>query len=283
MSQIKLQIHLGVAALLLSSFSSAQVKGDSFASARQSGQANFVYVYNNATDFARETEDGEVKGVLVDLMNEFESFVANKYGITIDVDYQRIDQSNFAEFLSTVQYAEGGVFGLSNASISDKRKEVLQFSQPFIKNITVLVTHNSVSNLQDLSLIGQQFENMKAFSVTSSIYLARLEKIKKDYYPDMEIEFFNSGLGLMEELAKDKEAFAIIDLLYYLSFLKEGHPVKRHNVGDEAGDEFGIVMPKDSDWKPILDEFFETGFLKSAKYREIVSFYLGRSALRLIE
>lgn len=281
---MKINQYLAAAAcvVLFCSSASAQLSGDSFASARQTKQANFVYVYNNSTDFARQNASGEVKGVLIDLMSEFSTFLAEKYDINVNVSYQRIDQSNFAEFLSSVQNGKGGVFGLSNASISEERREILQFSPPFIKNIIVLVTHNSVPNLSSMSAIGQEFGDMTAFSVTSSVYLARLERIKQQLYPDMQIKLYNSGLEVMREIAKDQKAFAIVDLLYYLGFLKEGYAVKRHSVGDEAGDEFGIIMPKNSDWKPVLDEFFATGFLESPKYREIVSNHLGKAALRLI-
>ena len=261
----------------------AQIRGDQFESAKKRGKASLTYVYNNATDFAKANEQGKVQGVLIDLMEEFQTFVKSQYAIEVDVEFEEIEQSNFSKFLTVVRDSEGGVFGLSNASISEKRMKFLQFSEPFINNITVLVTHSSVPTITDLRQLRQVSNGMKAFSVTSSIYLPRLERIKSDHYPEMQIEFFNSGLGVMEALTNDQEAFAIIDLLYYLSFYKQGFPVKRHSIGDEQGDAFGIIMPKNSDWKPVLDEFFASGFLKSAKYREIISNHLGKSAVRLVD
>lgn len=277
------RIYSAVAGLLFSLFSQAQITGDSFKSAKDSKTATVTYVYNNATAFAKEDEQGEVSGVLVDLMKEFESYVSRTYGVSVTVKFEEIEQANFSKFLSSVETAKGGVFGLSNASITAERKQRLLFSPPFIKNITVLVTHNSVPTLQKMEDVGVQFANMKAFSVTSSIYLAKLEKIQNAYYPEMEIELYKSGLGVIEALAKDKEAFAVIDLLYYLGFLQKGYPIKRHKIGDESGDEFGIVMPKSNDWAPVLKDFFDSGFLKSPEYRKIVSDHLGKSAMRLIE
>lgn len=280
-----INLRIGIFLVATTSFCclKGQVSGDSFASASLSKQARITYVYNNATAFAKENEEGEVTGVLVDLMREFESYVNEKHGIVISVDYERIEQANFAKFLTTVQNAAGGVFGLSNTSISEERKSFLQFSPAFLSNITVLVTHRNVPDLNSIEAIAEQFGTLKAFSVTSSVYLKRLEKIKTLHHPEMEIDYYKSGLDVIEALAKNEQAYAIIDLLYYLGYLQKGYPIKRHKIGDEVGNDFGIIMPLESDWKPILDEFFATGFVKSARYREIVSTHLSKSALRLIK
>lgn len=275
--------NLVVAGLLFSTSLQAQIAGDTFLSSRSSKSANVTYVFNNATAFAKRDEQGKVSGVLVDLMGEFETYVLEEHGISMKVDFVEIEQANFAKFLSSVETSKGGVFGLSNASITEERKKRLLFSPPFIKNITVLVTHNSVPTLASLREIGVEFNEMKAYSVTSSIYLAKLEELKSSFFPNMEIELYKSGLGVIEALAKEREAFAVIDLLYYLDFLKKGYPIKRHKSGDEVGDEFGIVMPKSNDWAPVLEEFLNSGFLKSPEYRKIVSDHLGKSAIRLIE
>ncbi|MEQ9405089.1 MAG: transporter substrate-binding domain-containing protein [Cyclobacteriaceae bacterium] len=277
-----LRIILLVLSFFLCLFSKAQLSGDTFNSANKSKQAQLIYVYNNATDFAKENDKGEVSGVLVDLMKEFEEYVAEEYEIDLRVDFVQIEQANFAEFLTAVQSSNGGVFGLSNTSISEERKKFLQFSQPFMSNILVLVTHKNVTELRSMSEISKQFVDMKALSVTSSIYLKSLKKIKDKYYPDMEIVHHKSGLDVIEALAEDEKGFAIVDLLYYFDYFKKGYPIKRHKIGDESGDDFGIIMPPDSDWKAVLDSFFETGFLQSPKYREIVSNHLGKSSLRLI-
>lgn len=278
-----LRINLLVLAFFLCFFSNAQLSGDTFKSATEAKQAQLIYVYNNTTSFAKENSQGEVSGVLIDLMKEFQNYVELEYGITLTVDFVQIEQSNFAEFLTTVQNSSGGIFGLSNTSISDERKKLFQFSQPFLSNILVLVTHRSVPELRSMVEISQQFSDMKALSVTSSVYLKHLERIKSEHYPSMEIVLHRSGLDIIETLAKGNEGFAIVDLLYYFSFFKEGYPIKRHKIGDESGDDFGIIMPLDSDWKPVLDSFFATGFLQSSRYREIISNHLSKSALRLMK
>ena len=261
----------------------AQVQGTSFATAKATNQATLTYVYNNTTSFAKETDQKEMSGILIDLMVEFEAFVKEKYGITISREFHQIERNDFGGLLNTVKTSREGVFGLANTSITEERKQFLQFSQPFLQNIVVLVTHKNIPDIASMEDMSTSFADMKAYSVTASVYLASLEKLKASHFPEMEIELFRSGLEVMEAVASNPKSFAIIDLLYYLEFLNNGYELKRHKVGDQVGDEFGIIMPTNNDWKPVLDEFFATGFLKSARYREIVSNHLGKSALRLIK
>ncbi len=260
----------------------AQIIGTSFREAIETRKANLVYVYNDVQDFARKNDNGDVEGILVDLMMEFQSFVQRKYQIDITSSYQQIEELDFKKFLNAVETSNYGVFGLSNTSITEQRKSIYSFSYPYIDNISVLITAESIETLGTLEDMGEKFEGMKAISVPSSTYLERLQRIKSSHHPDMKIELVNSGREVIERVQQDKSYFAVVDLLYYLEFFKNGASIKRHKVGDEVGDRFGVLMPKSNDWKPILDEFFLSGFMQSSKYRVIISNHLGASATRLI-
>lgn len=153
-----------------------------------------------------------------------------------------------------------------------------------MKNVLVMATNPNVAPLSSLVDIGTAFSGMTAVCVKSSTYQARLESIKEEYFPEMSIEFVQSELEAFEKIVNDDSYFALFDLLLYLEFYKKKYPIKRHKVDlDQGKDMFGIVMPLNSDWKSVLDEFFESGFLESPRYKEIVAANLGRSAVKLVE
>ena len=279
-----LTIKLAVSGILFLSVAvaSAQFTGTTFQSALTTSKADLTYVYNDVEDFAKKDSEGNIEGILVDLMGEFEAFLKVRYQIDSRVTFQQVEESDFNKFLEIVKGSEHGVFGLSNTSITEKRKEIYQFSQPYIDNISILISNNTVASLISLENIDIGFKDMTAVSVPSSTYLDRLERIQSSYYPNMKIELVNSGQDVIERIASDRTTFAVVDLLYYLEFFKKGSPIKRHKIGDELGDQFGILLPKESDWKPVLDEFFESGFMASSAYRIIISNHLGSSVARLI-
>lgn len=266
--------------LSLISPTTCQVIGTSLVNAEKSGRGTLVYVYNEVGGFTESSDDG-VDGFLIDLMSEFESYVKKEKGITLSSEFLFMDD-DFPRFMKTVQQAKGGVFGLGNVSIRPERRALYDFSPPFLDNISVLITSNNVAELSSLRELPERFSGMVGYSIESTTNEERMQKIKTKYLPDLEIKYFDSTNEVLQNIVKNTKAFAVIDLNFYLGALNERLPIKRHAVGDEKDDPFGIIMPKDCDWSPLLTDFFDSGFIQSARYSEIISKNLGNSALRLL-
>lgn len=256
-----------------------QLSGSSYADSKRTKQAKFVYVYDGIPGFA-EFKDGQASGLVVDLMKEFEAYIKDMEGI--DVTSSFVLKDNFSNFLSEVEDANGAVFGLSNISISDERKKSYSFSPPYLDNVSLLLSHGSVKPLSSLDNISTEFANMVAYSLPSSSYLRRLNEIKAKYYPNLNIVTVATEAEVLEKLRTDENAFAILDVNYYIDVLKNKQNIKRHAVGDMKDDQFGILMPKNCDWEPLIKEFFSTQLIGSTRYSQIISDNLGSSALRLL-
>lgn len=258
----------------------AQLTGTSYASARQKGTGKLVFVYNEVSGFT-EKKGAVAEGLLVDLMLEFEKYVEEQKGISLTHAFSYAN-NDFPAFMTQVRDADGGVFGLGNVSIKEGRRRTYEFSPPFLDNISLLVTNNSIATLSNMSEISQKFSGMSGYSVASTTNDERIQQIKKSYLPSAEISYFSSTNEVLNQLLKNEDAFAIIDLIFYLEALNSRMPIKRHAVGDERDDPFGIIMPKNSDWSPVMAEFFTSGFIDSSRYSEIIAKNLGNSALRLL-
>lgn len=124
-------------------------------------------------------------------------------------------------------------------------------------------------------------DGFQSYSILNSTNDERLKLIKDQYISDLEIEYLSSGRDVLRQLS-EPNSFAILDLNFYLEGLNKRLPIKRHPVFDEIDVPFGIIMPKGSDWAPILKDFFESGFVESNRYNQIISKHLGNSGLKLI-
>lgn len=255
-----------------------QYSGSTFEQSRSSKEATFYYIYDNTDGFAKNS-DGNVKGLMIDIMKEFEKFLNDKYSIT--VNSRPILKEDFSDFMKSVGESKGGTFGLSNISITPARKKSFAFSPPCMDNVLLLLSHNSLPTLSTLDDLSSNFDGQVAYTLPESSYYQRLLKLKSDYYPSMKIQMVTKEDDIIQKITNE-EAFAILDFNYYLQILKNKYPIKRHPVGDLKNDQFGIVMPKGSDWEPVMKEFFESGFVKSSRYSEIISTNLGSTALRLL-
>ncbi len=275
--------------LLISiSLSYSQAKGDRFAFAKESGKANLTYLFKETatpTGFnnglANRNASGKVEGLLVDLMKEFELYVEQKHGITITSEFVGV-KKGFKQFTQDIVDGEGGVFGLGSHSINEERKKILKFSPAYISNVSVLITHSSVPTLVSMDQISTQFDSKVAYTIQSTTYHRRLTALKEQHFPSMKMEFHDNIYVLLPAIAENPDAYGFVDLIFYLRYLKLGNPIKRHPAGDLRGDKYGITMPLNNDWAPVLTEFFNSGFIESPQYRQIVIDNLGKEALRML-
>ncbi|WP_375579918.1 transporter substrate-binding domain-containing protein [Marivirga tractuosa] len=262
--------------------SQAQYTGDTFAKAKESKTANLTYVYSEAPGFAANI-GGEVKGVCVDVMSDFEFFLLDNYGITVNSTMKKEHANNFTSYLDAIKKSSNGVFGLSNTTITQKRKASYNFSPPYITNIGMMLSNEALPTLNDISKIADVFAGKKAVTVKGSTNEEQILQIKKKYYPNLTIEYVNSFEEAMNTITNSTDYFANLDFTYYLDATKSKKPIKRHPAGDQTAEEFGIVMPKNSDWAQPFQEFLTESYRTSPSYRKIIAKHLGRNALQLLD
>ncbi len=261
----------------------AQYSGDKYVTTKSKKTANFTYAYVNTPGFIEKDASGKMKGLLVDVMNEFEAYVKKEMGITVTAKFVHIKDDDFKKMMDNVKASSGGVFGLSNVTITSSRKKVYSFSPPYISNISVLVSHKNVPTLNSLSGMDKAFSGKTAYTIKGGTYHERINGMKLKYYSGLKIDFRPSEIGIIDIISKDQQAISIVDFVYYLAALQDKKPIKRHAIGDSDSEEFGIVMPRSNDWAPILNKFFKGGFINGSNYRKIIANNLGSHALQLLD
>jgi len=273
-----LKAGLLVVMACLSSLSFAQLSGTTYASAKSSGKATWVLTYAEAPGFASANKSG----ITFDIMNAFKQWVEENKSVSVTLKYETKDANNFTKFLETVKKAKGGVFGLSNTTITEARKRQYNFSPPYITNIGMIITHNSVKTMDDLSNIATTFAGMTAVTVRQSTNEKRLLALKSKYFPAMKIEYVPSFQEAVDKVINDPKKFTNVDFTYYLNGVQNRKPIKRHPAGDDPTEQFGIIMPQSNDWSPLLAEFMD-GYVNSTAYKKVIMDNLGSSALKFIK
>ncbi|GAA0892259.1 hypothetical protein GCM10009122_19380 [Fulvivirga kasyanovii] len=281
-NKIKIRFVLVLFMMLSTSVLLGQLKGDTYKTAKAKGSASWVYTYAESPGFSSK-KNGEMTGITVDLMKKFEEYVENKEGIEVSVTYQSKDPNNFTLFLEEVKEAKGGVFGLSNTTITDARKRVYNFSPPYITNIGMVLTHNSVPTLNNISEVAEKFAGMTVVTIKNSTNEKWVMDIKSKYYPELKVEYVTSFGKAMDAIIADPKKFTNVDFTYYFEAIQNRQPVKRHPGGDESTEQFGIIMPKSNDWAPLLEEFMSNEFITSVEYKKIIADNLGQSAMKFFE
>lgn len=287
MKTVRLFYFLGVFVMFLGLLSSplyAQYSGDSWQKAKSSGSGTISFAYVETPGFVYKDNTGNLTGICVDIMKDFVTYVKEKKGVNLSAKYVG-DGSSFSGMYNNVKGSSAGVFGLGNITITEARKKEIKFSPAFITNFAILVTQNSVPTLKSLDEISQTFAGLTAYTAKGTLNYKRLLDIKSKYYPDMQIAYASSSPETLDKVLADPQTFSYLDLAFYLDAVQRKQPLKRHAVGDQTSEQFGFIMPANSDWQPLMEEFFaaDGGYTNSIAYKKILSQHLGPTGVKLLQ
>jgi hypothetical protein len=257
--------------------------GDTWAHVKSSKSGSISLAYVETPSFVYKDNAGKLTGICVDIMADFVKWVNANKGVTVTSKYVG-DGSSFKGMYDKTKTSTGGVFGLGNVTITDERKKEVKFSPSIITNFAILVTQTTVPNLAKLEDISKTFANFTAYTAKGTLNEKRITDIKQKYYPSMKITYTTSSQETLEKIFSDPTGLAYLDLAFYIEAVQLKKGIKRHAVGDKAAEQFGIVMPSNSDWGPIMEEFFKAngGYQNTKEYKTILVKHLGESGVKLL-
>lgn len=257
--------------------------GDSWSAVKASKSGNISLAYVETPSFVYKDKAGNLTGICVDIMNDFAEWVNTTKGVKVTTKFVG-DGSSFRGMYDKTKAGDGGVFGLGNVTITDERKKEVKFSPPIITNNAILVTQPTVPTLAKLEDISKTFADFTAYTAKGTLNEKRTADLKK-YDAGLKIAYTTTSQETLEKVFADPKGFAYLDLAFYIEAVQLKKPVKRHPVGDKSAEQFGIVMPSNSDWGPVLDEFFKAngGYLNSKEYKQILIKHLGESGVKLLQ
>lgn len=257
------------------------LSADTWASCEKNKKGEIILLHINAP-FVAEKINGERKGICVEVMSEFVAFVKAEKGI--DLKVKNIDApDNFSKFLDVVTASSGGVFGVADVTITDERKKQLKFSPAYMNNFPVLVTNNVIPRFQKEEEIFKNYSLKTAYTVKNTIHEKRVFLLRDKFNLNINIEYLPSSIEILEKIANDRTSFALVDAIFYLEAVKKSKPISVQMLKGEEFEEYGVIMPKNSDWDPIIKEFFERngGFIQSTRYKKILFDNIGATGVTL--
>lgn len=256
-------------------------KGDSWSDVKANGSGTLSCVYYSIPGLVYKDTDGQMKGVCVDIVKDFAEFVKTKYGKTLNIKYVG-EEPVFTDFLNNVA-SSSNALGVANVTITEERKKKMKFTPPFMSNPMVMLTHKTAPSLSSLDEISTKLNGFTAQVITASTHQKYMQEIKKEYYPELEIMENPSGQVVLSKILNNETFFTILDFTEYFDAVRQKMPVKRQNLVVGDAEELGFIMPKNSDWAPLWEEFLTPEYINSIKYKKIISDNLGNAYLGLMK
>jgi ABC-type amino acid transport substrate-binding protein len=262
----------------------APLRGDTWAATQRAGRGTVTLVYYYPLEgFAYLDGSGKVSGVMIELMDQFRSYLKNVRNV--DVTYRHVPFDDFPRFYAAVREGQGGVIGLAGTTITEERKKEVTFGPPFFSSMPVLVTNAAVPEVTKRDRIPTELAGFTALAFRGTTLDALTRKYKTEHWPTLDVESVSTFHEITDRLSRDPKAFAFLDLNVFWVQRKAGARIKRHRAADGAREEFGFTMPLGSDWAAPLAEFFASGggYRNSRAYRQLLIKHLGVDLKELFE
>lgn len=208
---------------------------------------------------------GRLTGLEHDLMEALVRFAEKKYGVKISVNWEKA--ASFVQVYDRIRNADApGLFGWSYFSITDARKQAVQFTPSYMPDLNVLITHHSAPLYQSAKELAQQLPSLRGYTVTGSTMEEDLLRLRKNLYPALPLQESYDDYAIMQTVATNASAIGYIPLSVYILGIQKGFKVKRQHILPSRRPGFAGILPKNSDWQELVQEFFA-----SATFHETIN------------
>lgn len=269
--------------LSLSTSAHAQkYKGDSWSSISEKGSGVLSVVYYTQPGLIyKDHKTGEIKGVCVNILNDFVAFVKREHNKTITINYVG-EEKKFSEFLASIQLSQN-VLGVSNITVTDQRSQVLSFTPAFLGNPIIMLTHKDAPSVTNLSELKVKFSDYSAEVIKGSTHEEYMNRIKNEHIPSVKIQMAPSGSTIMDHIALNPKIFTIMDLTEFIYAVRNKLPLKKQNIKIvEKEEQLAFAMKKGSDWTKIWRSFLTDEYKNSVTYKKHIAEHLGTGFLSIL-
>ncbi|MEL7002610.1 MAG: transporter substrate-binding domain-containing protein [Bacteroidota bacterium] len=255
--------------------------GSSWAQVKASRSGTLSCLFYKTPKLVFRDSDGQIKGVCVDILNDFSKYVKKKYNTDLNIEFVG-EETSFMEFMKQVN-ATKNVLGVANVSITPARQKQMKFSPAYLSNLMIMLTHKDAPTINSLDELSSKLNGYTGMVISGTTHVEYIQSLKSQYYPGLKLSYQPSGGVIIDAISKDSKNFAILEFTEYFDAIKNRKPVKRQDVYlNSEKEELGFVMSKSSDWDGVWKEFLTDDYKSSMRYKEIIADNLGNAFLRLI-
>lgn len=277
--------RLGAMMVLLVSCALVQAQpvkgpGDSWQEVFKQKKGTVTALWDDIEPFIYINKEGVLEGVEFEIMESLKSYLQIKYGIDLTIQWE--NAGSFDSIYHKVKNSTlPGVFGWSYFSITPARQKEVQFSLPYMPDLNVLVTNNREPMYASSQEFTGRIREMKAYTMAGTTMTEDILSLKNNFYPGLPVTYKEQDYEVMRNIAADNKGFGYVPLSVYIVALQKGIKVKRQHVLSSRRLGFAAILPLQSDWKPLMDEYFSSDLFR-LKAGAIVSKYLGSEVKDLV-
>lgn len=254
--------------------------GDSWQMVRTRGYGTVTALWDEIEPFIYTGKDNRLLGVEFEIMESFQAYIKKHYNADLRVEWKKA--GSFDSIYYKVKNGQGcGLFGWSYYSITPERMKEVDFSLPYMPDVNVLVTNNREPMYATAQEFTARLREMTAYTQPNTTMAEDVTLLKNNFHKGLPIVNVAIDYDVLKEIEANERSFGYVPLSIYIVALQKGIKVKRQLVLATNRQGFAAVMPKGSDWKPLIDEYFSSPDFRQ-KAGNTVAKYLGSRVKDLV-
>lgn len=254
--------------------------GDSWQTVRTRGYGTVTALWDEIEPFIYTGKDNRLLGVEFEIMESFQAYIKKHYNADLRVEWKKA--GSFDSIYYKVKNGRGcGLFGWSYYSITPERMKEVDFSLPYMPDVNVLVTNNREPMYATAQEFTARLREMTAYTQPNTTMAEDVTLLKNNFHKGLPVVNVAIDYDVLKEIEANERSFGYVPLSIYIVALQKGIKVKRQMVLATNRQGFAAVMPKGSDWKPLIDEYFASPDFRQ-KAGNTVAKYLGSRVKDLV-
>lgn len=245
------------------------------------GEATLNLHWYISKPFIFYDQNGSLSGLEVEIIHLFGEYVKDQHQVNLNLNW--VESPSFSGIIDEVsQAASDDHLGVSAFSITEERQKIIDYSNPYMPDITVLVSSQGTPVVDSFEEIDDLMSKMTAITIKGTIYERQLQDLKAKLGIDFNTKYIDSDDNVLDHIRKTSNSFGFIDLPIYLIWLKNGESLVRQNYFTVFGTGYGILFSKNSDWVEPFNEFLNDPQVK-VEIAEIISKYISPELYEFIK
>lgn len=252
---VKYGLFLHIALFLLLPVANGQAISKTWGEVKANGSGNLVVAYSENSPFIYNDAQGNMAGIEYEIMEEFVRFIETEFAVQLHLEYEHL--YDFESLLDTLKNSKRPLLGIASISSLEERKKDFKITNSYMPDIELIISSRKFSAVSSLAEFADMVKNNRALTVTNSTFERNILELKRDYFPEIKIEYVRHVDILIEEIANSDDAWGYVSLPNYLSNYKMGKGISRQRFFMVENPGLSIATTFNSDWDEVLAAFLE--------------------------
>lgn len=235
--------------------------------------------FSDNRPFIYRNDDGAITGIEYELLVDFVEYLEENHELYLEIEW--LETPNFESLYDSLRYTQAPMVGVGGLSITDDRKDEINFTKSFLPDIEIIVSSRNFPAAASLKEFTKLLKTGTALSVQSSTFEKNIQDLKENYYPDIKVRNVDRVDVIIDLISRSDDLWGYVSLPSYLLNYRTDQSIVRQRFFTVENEGVAVGGSKSSDWHIPFNEYLKTVRYKN-RLNELINTYLGPTFYKVV-